>query len=135
MRITHGIVNKQIGDGIAELSLPAALVEALKGDAIHTALHVLRCNTCQNGLAREAHMQADQLAGSIKPADQLGRGDRMIAPMQHVFFTGPEQLHRNAGHLLGDQHGLGDIIMHRATAAKPATKMQLVDITFGNGQA
>ena len=54
--------------------------------------------------------------------------------MEHVLLAAPEELHRRAGHLLGDGHHLPHPVVHRATPPEPATQIDLVDLALGRRQ-
>ena len=54
---------------------------------------------------------AVRLPVASKAAGQLALRDRVIAAVRHVLFARPDQLDRRARHLLGDQHGLANVIV------------------------
>src|SRR5258708_26682938 len=58
----------------------------------------------------------------------------MIPAVRHVLLARPNQLHRRAGNLLGDRHGLLHEIVGRAPA-EAAAERHLVNVAFGNRQA
>src|SRR3954465_3861862 len=109
----------------------AALEDALEGERISALLLLphLRPYGREDRLARESHMQRAQVAIRIETADQPALHHRVVAPMQHVFLARPEELHRRAGHLLRDEHGLRDVIVRIRTAPAEATAEEsLVDV-------
>ena len=38
VRVAHGVLDQQVGNGVAELAFRAAGIEALEGDRVHAAL-------------------------------------------------------------------------------------------------
>src|SRR5258708_16756833 len=58
----------------------------------------------------------------------------MIHAVLHVLFARPQQLDRDARHLLGNGHRLPNIV-GLATAAEAAAENLLVDVTFLRRQA
>ncbi len=58
----------------------------------------------------------------------------MILAVRHVLFARPDQLDRRARHLLGDQHGLADVI-GAAAPAEAAAQQHLVDVALRDRQA
>ena len=77
---------------------------------------------------------ADEIVVGIERAGQLALRDRMILAVRHVLFARPHQLDRRARHLLGDQHGLPDIV-GQAAPAEAAAEHQLVDVALVGRQA
>ncbi len=133
MRVAHRMVDQQVRDVVAELAFVAAGVEALEHDRIHAVLHVLRGERREDRLAGDAHVQAREIARRIEPAGQLALRHRMVGAMHHVFFARPDELHRRAGHLLGDQHGLADIV-RPAAPAEAAAEHHLGHVALGDRQ-
>ena len=79
-------------------------------------------------------MQRGQIVVGVEARRHLALRDRMIAAVRHVLFARPQQLDRRARHLLGDQHGLADIV-GLAAPAEAAAEHQLVHVAFVRGQA
>ncbi len=77
---------------------------------------------------------AVRLLSASKAAGHLALRDRMIAAVRHVLFARPQQLDRRARHLLGDHHGLTDVV-GLAAPAEAAAEHQLVDVAFVGRQA
>ena len=50
----------------------------------------------------------------------------MITALRHVLFARPQELHRDTGHLLGDEHGLPHEIVEGATPAERAAEHEFV---------
>ena len=57
----------------------------------------------------------------------------MVLAVRHVLFARPDELDRRAGHLLGDQHGLADIV-GAAAPAEAAAQQHLVDVALVDRQ-
>ena len=68
-------------------------------------------------------------------AGQLALHDRVEAALAHVLLARPEQLHRRAGHLLRDVHGLRHVVLERAAPAEAAAQVDLVDLALVGRQA
>ena len=80
-------------------------------------------------------MQSGQVPVRIESSDHLGLSDGVIMPVQHILFTGPDQLHGRARHLLGDQDRLTDVIVACGAPAEAAAEVVAVDIAFVDRQA
>ena len=75
-------------------------------------------------------MQCGQVVVLVERPDQLALRHGVILAVHHVLFARPQQLHRRAGHLLGDQHGLAHVVVERAAPAEPAAEHLLVHVAF-----
>ena len=66
--------------------------KSLKGDHIGTfpVFHPFRPGCGRYRLPRDAHMQSDQVALGVKPANQFGLGDRVIMVVLHIFLARPQ---------------------------------------------
>ena len=134
MRVAHGVIHRQVGDGVLKGML-AAGPETLEHVRILAVLFQrFGTNRGQDGLTRQADFQPGEIAARIEPAGELGLHDGVVLAVQHVLLARPQQFDRRARHLLGNQHRLGDIVGH-AAPAKTTAKMQLVHIALGNRQA
>ena len=69
-------------------------------------------------------MQRGHVALRVDAGGQLALRDRVIAAVRHVLFARPDELDRRAGHLLRDQHGLADPVLHCAAPAEAAAEEQ-----------
>ena len=105
VRVAHRVVDQQVRDAVAERVL-ARLREALERGGSRPF-----CSASGRRRARidcpESRMCSPiRLLFASKPAGELPHHDRMVEAVQHVLLARPQQLHRRAGHLLGDQDGL-----------------------------
>ena len=66
MRITHCVVDQQVGHVVAECPLSAAGIEALENDRVLAVLHACRIDRRQDGLSSHAYMQPDQFIVGIE---------------------------------------------------------------------
>ena len=80
-------------------------------------------------------MQAGQVVVGVEGADKLALHDRVEAALQHVLLARPQELHRRARHLLGDEDRLGDVVVEGAAPAEPAAEMKPVDVALVGRQA
>ena len=135
MRVAHGMVDQQIREAIADIGLAPGIVQPLEDHRVTPVTDILREEAGQDGLAGNPHMQPGDIALRIQPRRQLGHGDGVVAALHHILLTRPEQLHRRAGHLLGDIDDLTDPVMHRTTPAKAAAQMQLMHLAARRRQA
>ena len=134
MRVAHGVIDQEIGHVVAVGRFGAGRHESLEGRGVHAVHEILRQQRGQDRLARDADLQTDQIALRIETTGQLGHRDRMVLTVRHVLFARPDELDRRARHLLGDQHGLADII-RTAAPAEATAQQQLVDVALGDRQA
>ena len=134
MRVAHGIVDQEVGHAVAEMPLRTGCQQTLEHHRIFAVLDALRRYCGQNRLSGNAHMQAGDLALGIDAGGQLALGHRVVTPVQHVLLAAPDQLDRDARHLLGDADSLVNPV-GAATAAEATAEHQLVDLTFGGRQA
>ena len=136
VRIAHRVVDHQVRDGVAERVLLALRHEALERERIFPVDQVLREHVREDRLAGEPQVQSGQVVVLVERADELALHDRVIAPVRHVFFACPQQLHRRAGHFLGDENRLAHVVVERAAPAEPAAcHVGLVDVAFVGRQA
>ena len=136
VRVAHRVVDQQVRHGVAERVL-AGVGHALEGERV-AALLLLddrRTHRGEDRLARQAHVQPGQVVVRVEAADQLALHDRVVAALHHVLLARPEQLHRRAGHLLGDQHRLRHVVLERAAPAEAAAEVDLVDLALVGRQA
>ena len=134
-RVAHGVVDQQVRDGVAEHAFGPGRVEALEGRRVLAVLKPLRVDVGQDRLAGNPHVQPVQIALRVQRSGQLALGDRVVAPVQHVLLARPDQLDRRAGHLLGDQDGMADVVVAGRPPAEPAAQMQAVDLALRDRQA
>ena len=134
MRIAHGMVDQQIGKAVTNRRFRAARVQTLEHHRIFAIDDVLRRHGGKNRLAGNAHVQRGDIAFSVKASGHLALGDGVVAAVQHVFLTRPDQLDGHARHFLGNGHGLAHIV-GGAASAKTAPEVKLVHITLGGRQA
>ena len=136
MRVAHRMVDQQVRDGVAERVL-AGFEHALEGERVAPLVffHDRRAHGGEDRLAREPHVQPGQVVVRVEPAGELALHDRVKAALPHVFLARPQQLHRRAGHLLGDPHGLGHVVLERAAPAEAAAEVDLVDLALVGRQA
>ena len=61
----------------------------------------------------------------------------MIGAVGHILFPGPQQLHRRARHLLGDEDRLAHVVVDRPGPPPPeaAAQQRFIDVAFVGGQA
>ena len=141
VRVAHGVVDQQVRDRVLQRVLPAEQVRrghALEHERI--APLVLLDHLWQRGsedrLARQPHVQGDEVVVGVEAARQLALHDRVVAALAHVLLARPEQLDRHAGHLLGDQHRLArPVLVQAAAPAVAAAEVDLVDLALVGRQA
>ncbi len=129
MRVAHGVVDQQVGEAVADRSLGPGRAEALVNQHVLAVLHGLRRDRGQDGLARDAHVQARDVAVGIHAGRELALRDRVEEAVLHVFLARPDQLDGRARHRLGDLHGLGDEVA-AAAPAETAAQVLLVDLAL-----
>ena len=83
----------------------------------------------QDRLAGDAHVQPGHVAVGVDAGGHAALRDRVILAMRHVLFAGPDQLDRNARHLLGDLHHLRHIV-GAAAPAEAAAEIDLVEVAL-----
>src|SRR5207244_765591 len=72
----------------------------------------------QNGLRRDAHVQADEVSLVIQAARDLAHSDRLEPALPHILLAAPDQLHRRSRDLLGYAHRLRDVVLEGAAPAE-----------------
>ena len=80
-------------------------------------------------------MEAGDIALRVHARRELALRDRVVAAVRHVLFARPDELHRRAGHFLGDDHGLAHPVVDGAAATEAAAEQQLVHLALRERQA
>ena len=113
------MLDQDVGDGVAELAFGTFLVQALKHhDVLAVLLQPGRQRLRQNGLRRDAHVQADEVSLVIQAARDLAHSDRLEPALPHILLAAPDQLHRRSRDLLGYAHRLRDVVLEGAAPAE-----------------
>ncbi len=136
VRVAHGVVDLEGGEAVAD-GMIALGCEALEGDRIHPGLEPPRHDAGQDRLSRDAHPQARDFALVIEPRGHPALRHRVIGAVGHILFPGPQQLHRRARHLPGDEDRLAHVVVDRPGPPPPeaAAQQRFVDVAFVGGQA
>ncbi len=133
VRVSHGMIDQQIGNVVTERAFGAAGIEPLEGRGVATVLQPRRSEGGQDRLAGNPHVQAGEIAVGIERTGELALRDRMVRVLRHILFARPEKLDRGARHLLCDQHRLGDVIGPSAPA-ETAAEQELVHVALRDRQ-
>jgi hypothetical protein len=81
------VVDQEVGDGIAQLAFRTFGIETLEGREVASVLQAFGTDRGEDRLPRDAHVQPGEVAARVERSGQLALGDRVIGPVQHVFFT------------------------------------------------
>ncbi len=127
VRVAHRVIDQQIGHAEADGMLTFGR-DPLERERVHAVLEQVGEHVGNDRLARQPHVHAGQIVVRIEARGHLALHHRVIAAVRHVFFTAPQELHRYAGHLLGDEHRLTHVVVKRPAPAEAATKVHLVDL-------
>ena len=110
-RVAHRVVDQQVRDRVAERGLGAARVETRKRCRVLPVLQPPGRDRRQDRLAGNAHVQPGQIVVGIERGSHPALRDRMIPAVRHVLLAGPQQLHRRAWHLLGNEDRLARVVL------------------------
>src|SRR4029077_18679819 len=102
VRVTHRMIDQDIGKRVADRRFRPARVEASERRWIAAFLFGSRPDLRQDRLAGNPHVQRGEVLVGIEAGGELALSDRMIPTVRHVLFAPPQQLDRRAGHLHGD---------------------------------
>ena len=131
--VAHRMLDQQVRHGVADRRV-AGRTQALERGRVHAVHQRRRTHREQDRLAGQSHMQRREIVVGIEGPGQFALRDRMELALRHVLFARPQQLDRRAGHLLGDENRLPDIIGHAAPAEAAAEDM-LVHLAFFGRQS
>ena len=133
-RVAHGVVDEQVRDAVAD-GVIAVGEQALEGDRVRAVLECGRAHRGEDGLPGDAHAQPHQVPVLVERPRQLGLGDGVIGPVEHVLLAGPQQLDGRSRHLSGDGDRLPDIVVEGPASSEAPAQMDLVDLALGDRQS
>src|SRR5215475_4022922 len=130
MRVAYGVLNQKIRNGVTKVPLRAARIDTLKRCRV-SAIFVepIGRGTRQNRGRRDVHPQSDEFTFLVETSRELAQSDRPISALAHILLAAPDQLDRNTRDLLGDQHGLGGVVL-TSTPAEASTKVKFVKLAL-----
>ena len=129
--IPHGVIDHQIRNRVTKCVL-ARIGNALKHHWVATLLLLNdgRTDHCKDRLPRQAHVDTREFFARVEGPGHFAGHDWVVTTLCHVLFSSPDQLDVGTWDLFSDQNGLTGVVLKRATTTKPASQIDLVDITL-----
>src|SRR5215217_6720073 len=135
MGVAHRVFDEEVRHGVAELRLAGLLPVALELAHVLAVLDRRRVERGIDRLARDADVQADEIARRVEPGGEAALRDRPEEVLREILLAAPDQLHRRVRETLGDRDRLVDVVLRAAAPAKAAAEIVLVDLAFAERQA